>query len=111
MKGKELLGGVLLGTIIGAALGLLLAPRAGEETREVVRERARELGEKMKDSSRSLLENGRDLLEQKKSQTHRSHKAECAAAGRPNQIERGRTPGSLTWLCLHRVFAALPACC
>ncbi len=38
-----LLAGVGLGAIIGAAAGLLLAPKAGEETREELAEKMKEL--------------------------------------------------------------------
>jgi gas vesicle protein len=68
MKCQDFLGGVLIGAIVGAAVGLLMAPQSGEETRSVVREQARDLSDKMKDSSKQLLESGRDLLEQGKSQ-------------------------------------------
>jgi gas vesicle protein len=39
MNGKNIfLTGLLMGTIAGISLGLLLAPREGQETREVVKE-------------------------------------------------------------------------
>jgi len=68
MKGKEFLGGILIGAIVGAAVGLLLAPQSGEETREVIKERARDISGKVKDGSQQLLDSSRDLLEQGKSQ-------------------------------------------
>ncbi len=68
MKGKDFLVGILLGTIVGAAVGLLLAPQSGEETREVLSDQARELSEKVKESSRQFVESSRDLLEQSKDQ-------------------------------------------
>lgn len=68
MKGKDFLGGILLGAIVGAAIGLLLAPQSGEETRETLGEGARGLSDKVKESGRQLFESSRDLLEQSKSQ-------------------------------------------
>lgn len=42
-RGWEFLTGFLLGTAVGAATALLLAPQSGEETRELIRERGIEL--------------------------------------------------------------------
>jgi len=66
MKGKDFFVGVLLGSIIGAALGLLLAPQSGEETREAIGESARDIRDKVREGSRQILESGRDLIEQGK---------------------------------------------
>lgn len=68
MKGKDFLGGILLGAIVGAAMGLLLAPQSGEETREQLGDTARDLGDKVKDSSRQWAEKGSELIETGKSQ-------------------------------------------
>jgi gas vesicle protein len=35
-----------MGAVIGLAIGLLFAPRPGEETREILKEKAREVREK-----------------------------------------------------------------
>ncbi len=45
--GWEFFTGFLLGTVVGAAAALLLAPQSGEETREVIRERGIELQGRM----------------------------------------------------------------
>lgn len=45
-KGKKLLGGLLIGTAIGALAGLLFAPKAGKETRKAIRDRASALKQK-----------------------------------------------------------------
>ena len=68
MKGRDFLVGMVLGSIVGAAMGLLLAPQSGEETRDTLSEQARELGDKVKESGRQFVESSRDLLEQGKSQ-------------------------------------------
>lgn len=67
MKGTDFLVGVVLGSIVGAAIGLLMAPQSGEETREMVGEQARDLSDKVKEGSRQFVESGRDLMEQGKS--------------------------------------------
>lgn len=43
------LGGVLFGAVIGGVLGILYAPKAGEETRKDIKEKAGEVYEKSKD--------------------------------------------------------------
>ena len=47
MKGNKLLGGLLAGAVIGAIAGLLLAPKSGKETREIVKVRAGEIRQKV----------------------------------------------------------------
>jgi gas vesicle protein len=42
--------GLLVGMAAGVAIGLLYAPRRGEEMRELVRERASDVGEKAKET-------------------------------------------------------------
>jgi gas vesicle protein len=40
MRNSEFIGGILLGAVIGAAAGLLLAPMSGAEARSRIREGA-----------------------------------------------------------------------
>jgi gas vesicle protein len=58
--GWEFLTGFLLGTVVGAAAALLLAPQAGEDTREQIRERGIEL----KSRAADLSEQGRKRAEE-----------------------------------------------
>jgi len=58
--GWEFLTGFLLGTVVGAAAALLLAPQAGEDTREQIRERGIELKSRAVD----LSEQGRKRAEE-----------------------------------------------
>ncbi|MEM9904411.1 MAG: YtxH domain-containing protein [Cyanobacteria bacterium P01_D01_bin.44] len=47
-------GGVILGSLIGAVTGLLLAPKTGRETRQVLKKSADALPELIEDLSSSL---------------------------------------------------------
>ena len=51
------------GAAIGASIALLYAPQSGEETRRVIRKKARQGGDALSDASRDLMDKGRDLYE------------------------------------------------
>lgn len=53
-KPGSFLGGVLLGTAIGTLTGLLIAPRSGRETRQLIRKSADALPELVEDLATSL---------------------------------------------------------
>ena len=59
----------LAGTVVGAALGVLFAPRAGEETRE-----------QLKDWMKERKEKGSDLLQKVKDESLAKKEAVVAAA-------------------------------
>lgn len=46
--------GLMLGLAVGAGLALLLAPRAGDETRRIIKRRARRLGDHVSESVEDL---------------------------------------------------------
>src|SRR6185295_6394587 len=63
--------GLLAGTVLGAGLGMLLAPKAGSELRGAIGEQARNLGNKASeqyrrasDSASGWAEKGRDFVNQ-----------------------------------------------
>ncbi len=63
----------LLGGLVGAGVGLLLAPKSGKETREQIKGMAEDVKEttgdyyeRVKKTVISALENGQELLEEKK---------------------------------------------
>lgn len=59
-KSGAFLGGVVVGTAIGAVTGLLVAPRPGKETRQFLRKSADALPEIVEDLATSLqLQTGR----------------------------------------------------
>lgn len=57
--GSIFVAGVVLGIVVGAVSGVLLAPRSGEDTREHLRKQANELGETIKDKSQEIIAAGK----------------------------------------------------
>ena len=65
----SVLAGIGIGVMVGAIAGLLLAPRAGPETREAIGEKLHDLGNKISDLStdvaskmKSAVESGRQAV-------------------------------------------------
>ncbi|MFH1387259.1 MAG: YtxH domain-containing protein [bacterium] len=60
-KESGLLDGLILGGLIGVAVGLILAPAAGDKTREMIKERLSQLGlDGMIDRFSEALEAGKE---------------------------------------------------
>jgi len=70
----------LAGASIGATIALLVAPQSGRETRRIIKRKTREGREVLSDTSRDLMEKGRDLYE----------KGLRVADDAAEMIERGR---------------------
>jgi gas vesicle protein len=56
------IGGLLVGSAIGAVTGLLMAPRPGKETRQILKKSADALPELAEDLSTSVLRNWDETL-------------------------------------------------
>jgi gas vesicle protein len=90
------LGWFFLGTLAGAAAALLLAPKTGRETRELLAERGGELFKKAQEKAGEtqglagdLLDKGRDYLEE---QTQRLASAfEAGRAAMKEEINRAKS--------------------
>jgi gas vesicle protein len=87
MKCKDFLGGVFVGAVFGTLAGLLLAPQSGAETRDVVCKSAKDISEKLKESSLQLVESGRDLLEQGKTHVSSLLRTPCENVDHPTAEE------------------------
>ncbi len=59
---SSFLSGLFWGGITGFILGVLFAPRAGVETRELLKEKGEEFEMKVKEASDEIKAKGRDIL-------------------------------------------------
>ncbi|MFC1640523.1 YtxH domain-containing protein [Patescibacteria group bacterium] len=67
-KDGKLLKGILLGTLIGGALGVLFAPKSGKETRKEIKDKAEETkvkGEKMYKEYSTKMKAEKDRMKDK----------------------------------------------
>ncbi|HXA49804.1 MAG TPA: YtxH domain-containing protein [Candidatus Acidoferrum sp.] len=70
---KNGLSSFLLGLGVGVAVGMLFAPKSGEETRELIKNKAGESGEflkqrgaELKDTATGWVDKGKDALNRQK---------------------------------------------
>jgi len=61
-RSSSFFSGFLWGAVVGFVLGVLYAPRSGVETREILKEKTKELGTITKDKIEDIKSHGRDLL-------------------------------------------------
>ena len=76
--GAGFMMGLLTGTVLGAGLGMLLAPKAGAELRGAIGEQARNLGsmaqeqyKKASESAGTWAEKGREFVDRTRDAVHR----------------------------------------
>ncbi|MDR2645396.1 MAG: YtxH domain-containing protein [Endomicrobium sp.] len=60
---KDTLLAFILGGLIGAALGVLYAPKSGKETRREIKRFGEDVADKVKDLGEDLTEKGRKVYE------------------------------------------------
>jgi gas vesicle protein len=72
----------LAGLGVGAVVGVLYAPKSGDETREVIRSKAQESSERARQSARRAreqandwMDRGRDVINQQKEQFRNAYEA------------------------------------
>jgi gas vesicle protein len=68
---KDYLIGLSLGLGVGAALGLVLAPRSGEKTQKLIARKLRKSTDYFQDQASGLRDSATDLLEKGKEQIAR----------------------------------------
>jgi len=86
--GSGFVMGLITGTVLGAGLGMLLAPKAGSELRGAIGEQARTLGNKASeqyrrasDSAGTWAEKGREFVNQARDAVSRSAEETRGYAG------------------------------
>ena len=95
--------GLLTGTVLGAGLGMLLAPKAGNELRGQISEQARNLGTKATDQYRRAseaasgwAERGREIVEKGREAVSRGVEEGYASASKGTGYSSGSSYGSGT---------------
>ncbi|HBY60793.1 MAG TPA: YtxH domain-containing protein [Solibacterales bacterium] len=83
----------LLGLGVGVAAGLLLAPKSGEETRQLLRSKADEGADYLKRRSGELKDQAGDLLERGKTAVQRQKDQLSAAIDAGKQAYRDTVSG------------------
>ncbi|MDR3307185.1 MAG: YtxH domain-containing protein [Endomicrobium sp.] len=63
---KDTLFAFILGGLIGAALGILYAPKSGKETRRDIKRFSEDVADTVKDLGEDLTEKGRKIYEEGK---------------------------------------------
>ena len=84
MEDDSKLGFFFLGVGVGVAVGLLFAPKSGEETRRLLRDRAADSGDYLKRQTTDLKGQASDLLDKSKDtlSKHRDSIASAVEAGK-----------------------------
>lgn len=66
----KLIAGVLVGALVGGALGILLAPEKGTETRKRIFEKGEDLTDAMENKFQNLVDEVKKEMEQVKEKAH-----------------------------------------
>ena len=87
-SGGDFLAGVVVGALVGAAAALLFAPRSGEETRALIREKGIEIQERADEASVEARKRAEELSAQTR-QTAAEWQAKVMQA-----VEEGKLAGT-----------------
>jgi gas vesicle protein len=81
---KDTLLAFILGGLIGAAVGVLYAPKSGKETRRDIRRFNEDVADKVKDLGEDLTDKGRKIYEEGKDKMSEVFEAGKKAFGNHN---------------------------
>ena len=100
-SGGGFMMGLLTGTVLGAGLGMLLAPKAGAELRGAIGEQARAWGSTAQEQYRHAkqaagpwVERGRDMVNQARDAASQAAEQARSYAGQQGGATSGSTAGS-----------------
>ncbi|MDR2458149.1 MAG: YtxH domain-containing protein [Clostridiales Family XIII bacterium] len=83
-ENKDTLCAFILGGLIGAALGVLYAPKSGKETRQDIKRFSEDVADKVKDLGEDFTEKGRKVYEEGKDKINEVLEAGKKAFGENN---------------------------
>jgi len=92
--GSGFMMGLLTGTVLGAGLGMLLAPKAGTELRGAIGEQARNLGNKASEQYRRASESAGDWAEKGREFVNQAKDAVARGAEEARGYASGTTGSS-----------------
>jgi len=95
MEDDSKLSYFFLGLGLGVAVGVLFAPKSGNETRQFLRSKAEEGGEYVKQQADTIKETAAETLERSKQtiQKHKDNLTSAVEAGKQAYREATTTPG------------------
>lgn len=86
--------GLLTGTVLGAGLGMLLAPKSGSELRGQISEGASNVGSRVTDMAGSVAERGRQFVDCARDAVSRGAEEAQRYAGEAQETIRDYTSGT-----------------
>lgn len=92
--GNGFVMGLITGTVLGAGLGMLLAPKAGSELRGTIGEQARNLGNKASEQYRRASESAGTLAEKGREFVNQAREAVSRGAEETRGFAGGTTGSS-----------------
>ena len=93
-SGNGFVMGLLAGTVLGAGLGMLLAPKAGSELRGTIGQQARNLGNKASEGYKRASESASGWAEKGREFVNQAREAVSRGADEARSSYSSTTPGS-----------------
>jgi gas vesicle protein len=93
-SGNGFVMGLIAGTVLGAGLGMLLAPKAGSELRGAIGDQARNFGNKASEQYRRASESASGWAEKGREFVNQARDAVSRSAEEPRSTYGGGTTGS-----------------